>query len=250
MGRDRHEKHKQGALPPFVPVLIATLDTTAWRAMSHGARSLYVALKRRFNKNSPNNGRLYLSQRTAAKELGSHHNEIARWFRELQHFGFIVMTSPGSLGVEGKGKAPHWRLTELGYLGAFPTRDYDHWDGTKFTDRKTKSRAPIPARGVRENQHGSVLENHPSANGSVLEIQHIHGNQGVRENQHITSLPLTSSSSPSSSCLSASPFLVAALERKDARAKRAPQGAVASERVPSNRSEQNFPAIRARDGRR
>jgi hypothetical protein len=44
------------------------------------------------------------------------HNEIARWFRELQFYGFIVMTKGGSLGVEGKGKAPHWRLTELGYM--------------------------------------------------------------------------------------------------------------------------------------
>ena len=76
MGRDKHERERRdkGRLPPFVPLLIATLDTPAWRALSHGARSLYVGLKRRYSPNSHNNGRLFLSQRDAEKELGSHHN--------------------------------------------------------------------------------------------------------------------------------------------------------------------------------
>ena len=68
------------------------------------------------------------------------------------------MQTPGSLGVEGKGKAPHWRLTELGYRRDLPTRDFAHWDGKPFTDRKTKSRAPIRAHPVREMAHTSVPE--------------------------------------------------------------------------------------------
>jgi hypothetical protein len=32
------------------------------------------------------------------------------------------MTSPGSLGRDGKGKAPHWRLTELEAFGGRPER--------------------------------------------------------------------------------------------------------------------------------
>ena len=85
MSRQR-EKDK-GRLGPFVPLLKDTLDAPAWRAMSHGARSLYVALKRRYNQNNHNNGRLFLSLRDAEKELGSHHNQIVRWYRELQHYG-------------------------------------------------------------------------------------------------------------------------------------------------------------------
>jgi len=52
MGRDKHERERRdkGRLPPFVPLLIATLDTPAWRALSHGARSLYVGLKRRYSR--------------------------------------------------------------------------------------------------------------------------------------------------------------------------------------------------------
>ena len=36
-------KRDKGRLPQFVPLLVSTLDSRAWRAMSHGARSLYVA---------------------------------------------------------------------------------------------------------------------------------------------------------------------------------------------------------------
>jgi hypothetical protein len=39
MGWDRRQKHTKNKLPPFVPLLIATLDSAAWRTMSHGARS-------------------------------------------------------------------------------------------------------------------------------------------------------------------------------------------------------------------
>jgi hypothetical protein len=168
----RHERDKHRLLP-FVPLLIVTLKEPAWRAMSHGARSLYAALKRRYSPNTHNNGRIFLSQRMAAEELGSHHNEIARWFRELKHYGFIVLASPGYLGVEGKGQAPRWRLTELGCMRELPTQDYRRWDGTPFSKRqKTKARAGKPARGVQENQHGGVPENQPAFAASVLELQH------------------------------------------------------------------------------
>jgi hypothetical protein len=143
--------------PPFVMVVRETLDAPAWRAMSHGARSLFIALKRRYNSNFHNNGKIYLSQRGASKEIGSSTEEITQWFRELQHYGFIVMTGPGYLGVEGKGKAPHWRLTDVGCMKNHPTRDFLKWDGTKFKRRartsrrrKTESR---PAHAVHGNQH-------------------------------------------------------------------------------------------------
>ena len=129
-------KHKN-RLPPFVPLLISTLDTPAWRAMSHGSKSLYVALKRRV-QNGRN--RAYISYRTAERELRSSRRKIGEWFRELQHYGFIVLAVPGSLGVEGKGKSPHWRLTELGQVGRAsadgmfepPTNDFLRWNGTRF----------------------------------------------------------------------------------------------------------------------
>ena len=43
----RHQD--KGRLAPFVPLILTTLDSPAWKAMSHGARSLYVALRRRYS---------------------------------------------------------------------------------------------------------------------------------------------------------------------------------------------------------
>lgn len=151
-------RRDKGRLPPFVPLLIGTLDQPAWRVLSHGAQVLYVALRRRYSPNSHNNGRIFLSQRTAEKELNSHHKQIARWFRELQHYGFVVMTSPGCLGVEGKGKAPHWRLTELGCMKDLPTRDFARWNGKLFVDQKTKSRGGKAPHPVAEKRHTTVVE--------------------------------------------------------------------------------------------
>jgi hypothetical protein len=85
----------------FVPLLIDTIDSPAWRAMSHGAQMLYIALKRRHNSTFNNNGKIFLPQRQAATELKSHTDYITRWFRELQHYGFIVMTTRGCLGIDG-----------------------------------------------------------------------------------------------------------------------------------------------------
>ena len=107
--------------------------------MSTGARVLYVSLKRRYSPNYKNNGRIYLSQRRAAAEIGSSTNQITRWFRELQHYGFIVQTKPGYLGLEGKGRAAHWRLTEVAYMRGtsskgmddMPTMDFLKWNGVR-----------------------------------------------------------------------------------------------------------------------
>lgn len=135
-------KNDKGRLPAFVPLFKDTLATPAWRAMSHGARSLYVQIKLRYSSNFKNNGKIYLSTRDAAKELGSGLEEIGNWFRELQHYGFIVMTKSGFLGADGHGLAPHWRLTEVGYMNDPPTRDFLKWNTIKFRRRIRSTRKP------------------------------------------------------------------------------------------------------------
>ena len=204
MGGNKHKTKNR--LPPFVPLLVGTIDAPAWRALSHGAKALYIALKRRYNFTNHNNGRIYLSQRDAAEELASHHNEIARWFRELQHYGFVVMTQPGSLGVEGKGKAPRWRLTELGHMGDPPTRDFTGWDGTPFKNIKTESRAGKSARTVPENRHTSVQESHTSKAKNVQEMARISTPEGVRENGHRTSLPSPTAQAPATALAEPAPL--------------------------------------------
>ena len=149
----RDRKARGERLPAFVPLLKDTLASPAWRAMSHGAKALYVALKCRYNSGQHNNGRVFVSQRTASQEIGSSYAEIARWFRELQYYGFLVQTKGGSLGLNGKGTAPHWRLTECGYMNDPPTRDFARWDGTKFKDCVSRRRRPKTQNPVAENRN-------------------------------------------------------------------------------------------------
>jgi hypothetical protein len=179
--------------PHFVMVTETVLDCPAWRAMSHGARSLYIALKRRYWPNRKNNGHIYLPQRKAAKELGSNITEIVRWFRELQYYGFVIMMSPGCLGVDGKGRAPHWRLTEVAYMrGAsskgtedMPTMDFLKWDGVRFSRHQSGGDRPKPKTEPRsgKREHTAPENGSTSApeNGSTRRIyrsgkrEHVNG---------------------------------------------------------------------------
>jgi hypothetical protein len=152
MSRKRHYDNKGRIEGPFVPMLVDTMKWPAWRALSHGARSLFLALKSKYGSKLHNNGRLFLSMREAAKELGSNKDSVRKWYFELQHYGFIVQTTPGCLGVDGRGKAPHWRLTELGYMKELPTRDFERWDGTPFEPpppKKRQSKKQNPVRRIR-----------------------------------------------------------------------------------------------------
>jgi hypothetical protein len=158
----KRDKDK-GRLAPFVPLDREMMMSDAWRATSFGARILYLHLKRRWSFKYKNNGHIHLSQRDAQKELGiGTRNSVTRWFRELQHYGFIVMTDPGGLGVDGKGRSPHWRLTEAEARGGrngntwmLPTKDYNKWNGVKFKEdgrrnnrfRKTESRTQRSSQG-------------------------------------------------------------------------------------------------------
>jgi hypothetical protein len=132
----RKYKDKGRIEGPFVALLKETMASPAWRTMSPVGRLLYIALKARYSNNFKNNGRIYLSVRMAAKETGLNKDTITRAFHENTHYGFIRMTEAGCLGLEGRGKAPHWRLTELGYMTNPPTRDFMRWDGTIFQDAK------------------------------------------------------------------------------------------------------------------
>jgi hypothetical protein len=138
----------KGRLGDFVPLIKSTLKTPAWRAMSHGARSLYAHLKWRYNTQLCNG--VYLSARKGAEELGSSKDYVARWHHELLHYGFIrvIEGKEARLGSDGEGMAAHVRLTEHPYGDSPPTRDFDRWDGTKFhyQQRKQKQK-PVPQTG-------------------------------------------------------------------------------------------------------
>ena len=76
----------------FVPLLHATLDCPAWQAASHGARSLYIALKRRHPRER---NTAFISYRDGAEGVAASRRKIREWFAELEHYGFIVLHQPG-----------------------------------------------------------------------------------------------------------------------------------------------------------
>ena len=63
--------------------------------------------------------------------------------RENQGHGFIGETRPGGRGVEGKGKGKRWRLTELGFMGDQPTKNYRDWK-----PQKNKTPSYVGGQGV------------------------------------------------------------------------------------------------------
>jgi hypothetical protein len=189
----------KGRLPPFVPLLKDTMKTPAWRALSHGARSLYTSLKARYSVTLHNNGKIYLSQRDARQELRSGFTQVTRWYRELQHFGFIVQTRGGTIGLNGRGTAAHWRLTELGCMRDPPTRDFERWDETPFKDqghtRKTESRSRNLEQGAPEKQSITVLQKAgASPRVSAPENWSMVRSRGAPENRSISRLTTTTAS--------------------------------------------------------
>ena len=153
----------------FFPMLFSTIESPAWRELSHGAKCLYLALKKR----SPGGNKAYVSTRIAARELKASRPKIREWFAELEHYGFIVLDAPSCLGVDGVGKAPHWRLTELGTTskaspnGLFeaPPQDFLRWNGTPFDLRPFRTKrghtgwdaAKIKPRSPRPTHPGNPV---------------------------------------------------------------------------------------------
>lgn len=97
----RSKDRSHDRLPPSVPLFRETIAAPAYRHLSFGARALLTALKARCVKN---NGHVYLSQRDVGREIGhENRSDIANWYRELQHYGFIVQTEAGYSASTARG---------------------------------------------------------------------------------------------------------------------------------------------------
>src|SRR5215831_9296470 len=132
-------KRKRKSMGPFVAVPLAILDAPAWRAMGPIALLLWIELRRKLRNDRLNNGKIYLSCRSAAKKIDVNKDTIFRRYAELEHYGFLRKTAEGFLGVDGRGIAPHYRFTDLAH-GTHPaTRDYEKWDGSIFENPPRKS---------------------------------------------------------------------------------------------------------------
>jgi hypothetical protein len=127
-----NKRKRKSKLAPFVPVTKTTMATPAWRAMSLGARLLYIELRGRLRNDCLNNGKVFLSCRLAAKAIGVRPGSIARWYMENEYFGFLRKTGEGFLGVDGRGIAARYRFTEFRCEDQPSTRDFEKWNGKPF----------------------------------------------------------------------------------------------------------------------
>src|SRR5215831_10346435 len=110
---------------PFVPMLVHTMASPAWKAMSPYARVVYAALRSRYGHKIRNNGRIYLSTRDGAEETGLNDKTIARSLREL--------------AVTGKGAPAHgaYRRTALHQPTAISKVNHSlppQWSAPTLTD--------------------------------------------------------------------------------------------------------------------
>ena len=127
------------------------MDSAAWKHMSMGARSLYIALIKHLSFNADNNGKVFLATRKAADELGASQRVICIWFRELEHYGFIVLTEPGN-----SMRAARWRITDVGWgkldgKPIEPTKDYLKWDGVLF-ERRNQGGSHVKSKRLNSEQ--------------------------------------------------------------------------------------------------
>jgi len=137
-----------------------------------------------------NNGKVYLSDRDAAKAIGATPGSIVRWYAENEHFGFLRRTSRGFLGIGGRGIADHYRLTEYPAFDnrgthIAPTRDFDRWDGTRFVYRsKRKRQNPVSKIDTHciEDRH---IRNGTNGSSVCIEDRHIDGPPRCVEDRHI-----------------------------------------------------------------
>jgi hypothetical protein len=125
-----------GKLAPFTATFRHTTKTAAWKALSVGAKATFVALQSLHNDRAQN--AVWISARDSVKVfgLGEDRNAIGTWLKELEHYGFVVMVQGAHLGLSGKGKSAHYRLTDRYHAGKPPTYDFQMWDGVLFEPSK------------------------------------------------------------------------------------------------------------------
>jgi hypothetical protein len=138
----------KGKLPPFVAVFRHTTKTAAWKALSVGAKATFVALQSLHNDKAQN--AVWISARDGVEKfgLGPNKNRVGIWLKELEHYGFVAMVQGAHLGLSGKGKSAHYRLTDRYHAAKPPTYDFQMWDGELFEPKKRKAGAANPVQHV------------------------------------------------------------------------------------------------------
>ena len=149
MGRDRKSEQRT---EQFTKMIRSTMETPAWRALPPVAQALYPWVKLEWKgPQANNNGQISLSVRDGAARVGCTKDAVAKAFHALQAKGFLILTSHGRMGIEGKGVSPTYEITELASRGGdHPAgkKLYLHWhEGHDFPVRGHSPSNPTGKNG-------------------------------------------------------------------------------------------------------
>lgn len=128
-----------------------------------------------------NNGKLQFSCRQAAQAMGIGINAAMLAFRELQAKGFIVVTRPGALGIEGEARGPSYELTEVPLSGSSSQtsrRLFEKWsEGNDFEVVKHQVNNPSGRNGRKSpsrNRRQTHLQSGDVQRGPVKKTKTLH----------------------------------------------------------------------------
>jgi hypothetical protein len=135
-GRTARRRKKGRGTQPFIQIFKYMLETPAWLSLPVIARAAYLHLAARYN--GSNNGKISLSARVLAKELGCAPGTAARALIKLDDAGFIRPTSIGQFKLRNR-KASEYRLTAFrcDETGEAATKDFQQWGPADRSDGLT-----------------------------------------------------------------------------------------------------------------
>lgn len=120
------DKTGKKAYEQYVKITRKMLHNPAFIAMSCTAKVLYLHIK--MEAYGDRNGKVRLSIAAAAHVLGVSANTANKAFHELQAKGLAVLTSFGTLGLEGTRSSPTYGVTEYPLPNeVVPRMSYLNW---------------------------------------------------------------------------------------------------------------------------
>jgi hypothetical protein len=164
-GRTVRRRKKGRSAQPFIQIFNYMLATPAWLSLPAMARAAYIQIAARYN--GSNNGKISLSSRELADELGCARATAARALTNLDDAGFIRPTSIGQFKLRNR-KASEYRLTAFrcDETGEAATKDFQQWapadrsDGlTHETVRYHQRATPPPKSASRSHPRDRQPEN-------------------------------------------------------------------------------------------
>ena len=150
----RNKNYGREPTGKYAQMLLAVMDTPAWRALSSAAQALYPWLVMEFKgKQFNNNGQIRLSVRQAALKMGKSKDTAARAFRDLQAKGFLRVVTGACLGVSGMGKTNEYEITTITTSSKPLEASDDFNNGSKGNDFDVFEHPPKNPEGKNKPCH-------------------------------------------------------------------------------------------------